>query len=224
MRSRENMVTERANEAVRQYFDRSAARFDLIYHQDKGPVQRLVDSLFRRVIHHRFRLVLERCGDVAGKRVLDIGCGSGRYAVAFAQRGAHVVGLDLSATMVRMATEAALTARVDDRCRFEQTDFLTWRAEAPFDIGLAIGFFDYVAPASLFVEHLANQVQGRVFCSFPARWTLRTPPRWLRLRLNGCPVHFFSYQQTRALFLADRWPVCRVDRLSRDFLVEAHSG
>ncbi len=210
-----------ASEAVRRHFDRSAARFDLIYDRDKNPLQRLVDALFRGVIHHRFRLTLERCGDVTGKRVLDVGCGSGRYCIELARRGAHVVGLDFSATMVQMAEDAAVAAQVSERCHFEQADFLDWGTSKPFDIGLAMGFFDYVVPAGRFVEHLATLVRGRVFCSFPARWTLRTPTRWLRLRLCGCPVYFYSGREVERLFPADLWRDCRVDRLSRDFLVDS---
>lgn len=39
----------------------------------------------------------------AGERVLDLGCGPGRHAAAFARRGALVVGLDLSLPLLRAA-------------------------------------------------------------------------------------------------------------------------
>jgi 2-polyprenyl-3-methyl-5-hydroxy-6-metoxy-1,4-benzoquinol methylase len=211
------------HDGVRRYFDRAAARFDLIYQDDKDPLQRLVDRLFRGVMQQRFRMTLERCGDVSGKRVLDVGCGSGRYAVEFARRGARVVGLDFSQTMVRMAESAAREAGVADQCRFEQVDFLTWRDPEPFDIGLAIGFFDYVTAASQFVDRLGDQVRGRVFCSFPVRWTVRSPSRWVRLRLRGCPVYFYNRKPVEAMFAGAPWQACRVDRLSRDFLVDARA-
>ncbi len=35
-------------------------------------------------------------GDVAGKDILEIGCGAARWSVALAKRGAHPVGLDVS--------------------------------------------------------------------------------------------------------------------------------
>ena len=44
-------------------------------------------------------------GDLKGKRVLDLGCGSGAYSLWFAERGASVVGLDLSETMISIAQE-----------------------------------------------------------------------------------------------------------------------
>ena len=42
-----------------------------------------------------------------GSRVLDVGCGPGRHALALAERGVEVVGIDISARFVDLATEAA---------------------------------------------------------------------------------------------------------------------
>jgi SAM-dependent methyltransferase len=42
-------------------------------------------------------------GDVAGKRVLDAGCGSGSHAAALIERGASVVGIDKSAALLAIA-------------------------------------------------------------------------------------------------------------------------
>ncbi len=43
--------------------------------------------------------------DLRGQRVLDAGCGTGALAVAVASRGAEVVAIDLSATLVALARE-----------------------------------------------------------------------------------------------------------------------
>jgi len=51
-------------------------------------------------------------GDVTGRRVLDLGCGSGGAAVALAQRGAHVIGVDASAGQLTLARELAEVAEV----------------------------------------------------------------------------------------------------------------
>lgn len=53
------------------------------------------------------RFILQRLGDVRGKRVLDIGCGLGEASVAFALLGAHVTATDLSPGMVEAARRLA---------------------------------------------------------------------------------------------------------------------
>lgn len=46
---------------------------------------------------------LRLLGNVAGKRVLDLGCGTGLAAAVFAQQGAHVIGLDPSPELLTAA-------------------------------------------------------------------------------------------------------------------------
>ncbi len=46
---------------------------------------------------------IEACGDVRGLTLLDVGCGSGYFSRAMAERGANVTGVDLSAGMLRHA-------------------------------------------------------------------------------------------------------------------------
>jgi SAM-dependent methyltransferase len=54
-------------------------------------------------------------GELTGNRVLDLGCGSGAYSLWFAGRGASVVGLDLSETMISIAQERSRGIDADFR-------------------------------------------------------------------------------------------------------------
>ena len=54
----------------------------------------------------------ERVG-LAGKRVLDVGCGGGILAEAMAGRGAHVTGIDLSEKSLRVAQLHLLGSKAD---------------------------------------------------------------------------------------------------------------
>jgi SAM-dependent methyltransferase len=47
--------------------------------------------------------IVDLAGDVAGRRVLDAGCGSGRLSAALRERGAVVTGFDSSAGMLELA-------------------------------------------------------------------------------------------------------------------------
>ena len=50
-------------------------------------------------------IMLDLCGDVAGKRVLDLGCGEGRFCRMLAERGALCTGIDLISEMARSDRE-----------------------------------------------------------------------------------------------------------------------
>jgi len=82
---------------------------------------------------------LRMCGDVAGKRVLDLGTGSGANAIALARQGAHVIALDRSAAQLARARKIAATtdARVEwHECDVADLAFL--RADS-IDLALASG-------------------------------------------------------------------------------------
>lgn len=46
---------------------------------------------------------LETVGDVSGKKILDLGCGNGRYSIIFAKMGAKVIGIDISPHQLEIA-------------------------------------------------------------------------------------------------------------------------
>jgi len=67
----------------------------------------------------------------SGKRVLDVGCGPGRHALALARRGIDVVGVDLSEEFVDLARDAAAAEGLP--ARFEVGDVRDLGHEAEFD-------------------------------------------------------------------------------------------
>jgi SAM-dependent methyltransferase len=50
---------------------------------------------------------LRLCGDVKGKRVLDLGCGAGENSIVFAKQGAHTIALDTSHAQLALARNLA---------------------------------------------------------------------------------------------------------------------
>jgi len=61
------------------------------------------DSYPNPLIELEQEVVPDMAGDVGGKRILDIGCGTGRYSAQFAQGGAAVTGVDFSRHMLKIA-------------------------------------------------------------------------------------------------------------------------
>src|SRR5689334_22909629 len=53
--------------------------------------------------HYERPAMLALAGDVAGRHILDAGCGSGPLSAALRERGAVVTGVDASAAMLALA-------------------------------------------------------------------------------------------------------------------------
>ena len=80
---------------------------------------------------------LDLLGDVQGKRILDAGCGEGRFARMLAQRGATVVAVDLSQRMIELAhAEEAKAPLGIEYAEMSMTDLSAF-AGAPFDFAVA---------------------------------------------------------------------------------------
>lgn len=62
---------------------------------------------------------LERFRPLTGARVLDVGTGPGIMALPLAERGAHVIGTDISAQQIAAASALAIARGLTDRCTFE---------------------------------------------------------------------------------------------------------
>ncbi|MCX6357179.1 MAG: class I SAM-dependent methyltransferase [Candidatus Aureabacteria bacterium] len=163
---------------------------------------------------------MQACGEVNGKRVLDVGCGSGRYAIALARRGARVTGVDSAAAMIAMAGRIAGESGVADRCLFKAGEFLSLPAERGYDIILAIGLFDYIADPA---PYLARMREGGeiLVATFPRAWTWRAPVRKLRLALAGCPVHFYTRRRVYRLFRENGWHRVELSRIGKLHFVVA---
>jgi 2-polyprenyl-3-methyl-5-hydroxy-6-metoxy-1,4-benzoquinol methylase len=82
--------------------DRPGARYD--------GVADLYDTMFGDSVEDpATAALLDLLGDVAGGRVLDVPCGSGRVARELARRGASVTGVDVSAALLQRARDAEAT-------------------------------------------------------------------------------------------------------------------
>jgi 2-polyprenyl-3-methyl-5-hydroxy-6-metoxy-1,4-benzoquinol methylase len=78
----------------------------------------------------------------AGARVLDVGCGEGRFTAALARMGARVVGIDVAEEPLRRA-----------RARHPELDLRLARADGPWE--LADAEFDVVWAGEV-IEHVAD--------------------------------------------------------------------
>lgn len=90
-------------------------------------------SLRRRRFSKEFRFRV--LGSLAGKAVLDLGCGEGTNAMNFAKQGASVTGIDISHKAIELATLRAEVNGVSSITRFLCSPLETVDvAESSFDI------------------------------------------------------------------------------------------
>jgi 2-polyprenyl-3-methyl-5-hydroxy-6-metoxy-1,4-benzoquinol methylase len=84
-------------------------------------------------------LALAKCLSVPhGTRVLEMGCGVGRWSRRLARRGAMVTGIDLSHTMILEARRRARAEGLEGQCRFIVTDVCAPGILGQFDMVLGV--------------------------------------------------------------------------------------
>ena len=105
---------------------------------------------------------------LAGKAVLDVGCGGGILAEAMAQRGADVLGIDLSTKPLKVAQLHAMEAGLAN-LRYREVAAEALAAEAPrtFDIVTCMEMLEHVPEPASIVRACATLVKpgGWVFFS-----------------------------------------------------------
>ncbi len=123
-----------------------------------------------------------------GARVLDAGCGSGQLAIALAERGARVTGIDLSPEMIRRARDHAHERGVDIEWR---TGDVTQLADplAVFDAIQARVLLQFVpdVPAALRELRRVLKPGGRLLASVPGALSPIYRASWMRHLPGGDP-------------------------------------
>ena len=91
-------------EQIEHYFDRTAAKAWEVL-TSNAPVGRIRRTVREGRDQMRSTLMSWLPQDMRGMRLLDAGCGTGALAALAMQRGAEVVAIDLSPTLVQLARE-----------------------------------------------------------------------------------------------------------------------
>jgi 2-polyprenyl-3-methyl-5-hydroxy-6-metoxy-1,4-benzoquinol methylase len=208
----------------REFFDSYSRAFDRIYSQQKSAVADWIDRHWRSSMNERLRLTLDFLRDeVKGKRVLDIGCGPGRYAVELARAGAgEVVGVDEAANMIALARDLAREQRAEANCRFVQVSFEDFSDSVPYDYAIGLGLFDYVMEPTPFLRKVREMTRSALVASFPVRWHWLTPQRKLRYRLRHCPLRFYTEGEIRSSLAQAGFGAVDLRKIERDYFAIAH--
>jgi SAM-dependent methyltransferase len=108
-------------------------------------------EFYNRAIDWEQRLALDPWIKVPpGSRVLDVGCGVGRWSRLLAARGAQVIGVDLSPTMIDQARSRAVDDGVAERCRFAVADLACLDLGERFDLVLGVTVLQHILDPAAF--------------------------------------------------------------------------
>jgi len=123
--------------------------------------------------------VLDAIGPVEGKDVLEIACGTGRFTVMLAERGANVVGLDISAEMLSEAREKARARGVGDAVEFLRGDAGRLPFEDDeFDAVVAMRFFHLADTPAAYLEEIQRVSGDQVMFDTFKRYSARSVYNW----------------------------------------------
>lgn len=177
------------------------------------------------------------CGGLAGRRVVDVGCGGGILAESMAVRGADVVGIDLSEKPLGVAKLHTLESGVRVDYRLVGAEALAREAPASFDVVTCMEMLEHVPdPAStiaacaalakpgghVVVSTINRNPKSYLFAIVGAEYLLRLLPRgthdWGRFLK---PAEVARHARHAGLDLAELMgmtynPLTRVYRLEPD--------
>jgi SAM-dependent methyltransferase len=93
-------------------------------------------NAFTKGTEQEVAFLVESLGLGRGDRVLDVGCGPGRHALALARRGIEVTGVDLSPDFVALACEASAAEGLP--ARFAVLDVRHLAFDGEFDAAVCL--------------------------------------------------------------------------------------
>jgi 2-polyprenyl-6-hydroxyphenyl methylase/3-demethylubiquinone-9 3-methyltransferase len=125
---------------------------------------------------------IDASAGLAGRRVLDVGCGGGLVAEAMAQRGAEVTGIDMARGPLDVARLHAMESGMQVNYRLASAEQLADESPASFDVVTCLEMLEHVPRPSEVVAALAQLVRpgGHVVCS-----TINRGPKAFMLAIVG---------------------------------------
>jgi len=209
------------------YFDRTASETWKRLTSD-SPVGRVRATVRAGREEMRQTLLSWLPGDLSGARLLDAGCGTGALAVEAARRGAHVVAVDVSATLVAHAAERLPRDVNDGRIDFIVGDLLD----------PTLGRFDYVVAMDSLIHYdgadivgtlgaLAQRASEKIVFTVaprtPALSVMHAVGQWFPRGDRSPAIAPISQRALERLFDAEEalrgWGLTRAHRIARGFYI-----
>jgi 2-polyprenyl-3-methyl-5-hydroxy-6-metoxy-1,4-benzoquinol methylase len=167
----------------------------------RQPLHAVINKLFRRqTFQRRTAIVAGWLSDygIAGKHVLDLGCGSGEVSLIAAQLGARVTGLDIVPAMVEIAGNEAASAGVADRATFRVHNLVSDPIE-PGDIAMMIGVIEYYGDIDALLSKVCRSTREALIVVDTRGPWWRRRLRYLLARLKRFRLYYHSPDRVAAI-------------------------
>jgi cyclopropane fatty-acyl-phospholipid synthase-like methyltransferase len=219
--------SEHSSESARYWKQHAPSWEASAYYSDRQTRPSLWDrtsSIFRgRAMYLRMEEALKLVSPhLGGKRVLDLGCASGRFAFELLKAGAeHVTGIDVSPEVIAVANARREQSPSPERLEFRVMDVTQPDVTLPrVDLVTALGVIEYFdAPA---LSTLLGTFDTRFFfLEFPdAEQRRRNRLQWylrqVYLGVNRCPgVYLYTPDEFRRIAAGHGFETVRFTHRSR---------
>ena len=122
---------------------------------------------------HRIADMVSRHLDIKDKKVLDIGCGDGGISVAFALRGADIVGIDLDPDRIETSVLRAKDHRVDVKFFIDNAEKMSLNDNS-FDVVVCNALIEHVFNPEKLAREIGRVLKtgGILFLDTPSRYSV----------------------------------------------------
>ena len=160
-----------------------------------GPIGQLIQETQQA-------LLLRALSPIGGRRVIDVGTGTGRAALAFAREGAIVTGVDASAEMLAVAERQATEQGLAATFRVGDAHHLPF-ADREFDAAVSLRVIMHTPNWRQCVGELCRVSNGRVIVDFPAMGSVASVESLVRRARQGLGGKTEAYRTLREAAVRD---------------------
>ncbi len=185
---------------MKHYWDEEIEKFDKIYDGDKNLVEKFMDLFRRDSILERAKLVYNFAGKLnKGATIVDIGCGTGRQAIALAKMGFTVYGFDISERGIEMANQQVEDSGLN--ITFEKCDIVK-KKYPPCDMIIGLGLMDYLNDEEVLqILKQVKELNCKFILSFPFK-SIKSYVRFIYRHLSGTKIYLSTPEEMEKKFIS----------------------